>query len=362
MAPTELLAEQHFRSLTELLGRRCRIGLLSASAPRAARDRRALAAGELQIAVGTHALIEERVALPALSLAVIDEQHRFGVEQRRLLQSKGPNLDLLVMTATPIPRSLALTVYGDLAVSVIDELPPGRSPVATRLESTKRRREVYDRLAERLERGGQAYVVLPLIAESDRVRAASLERLGGRLRQRLAPYRPALLHGGTAPEERARIMAAFAAGRSRVLIATTVIEVGIDVPEAHSMVIENAERFGLAQLHQLRGRIGRGGAGGECVAVHGTVSDESRRRLELFAASRDGFAIAEADLELRGPGDLIGTRQAGLPPLRAANLVRDRDLLEWAREDARELLESPDPAAQTLLRRLRGASHFGEAG
>jgi ATP-dependent DNA helicase RecG len=356
MAPTELLAEQHQRSLTAILGRRYRIGLLTASAPGAAEDRRELAAGRLRLVVGTHALIEERVALPDLGLVVIDEQHRFGVAQRRLLQEKGGQPDLLVMTATPIPRSLALTVYGDLSLSVIDELPPGRAPVATRLEPEKRRPQIYERLAERLAVGGQAYVVLPLIEESEQVAAASIERLGEELRLRLAAWQPAVLHGRSGAEERARTMREFAAGACRVLIATTVIEVGVDVPAAHSMVIENAERFGLAQLHQLRGRIGRGSGldslGGECVAVHGKLSEESRRRLEVFVASRDGFEIAEADLGIRGPGDLLGVRQAGLPELRLADLVRDRDLLEAARSDAAALLADP-ASGEAFLERVR---------
>jgi ATP-dependent DNA helicase RecG len=363
MAPTELLAEQHQRSLEAILGQRYRIGLLTASAPGAAEDRRQLAAGRLRLVVGTHALIEERVALPELGLVVIDEQHRFGVAQRRLLQEKGGQPDLLVMTATPIPRSLALTVYGDLSLSVIDELPPGRSPVTTRLEPERRRSAVYERLAERLATGGQAYIVLPLIEESERVAAASIERLGEELRERLGAWAPAVLHGRSSPEERARTMREFAAGACRVLIATTVIEVGVDVPAAHSMVIENAERFGLAQLHQLRGRIGRGGgreSGGgecaaECVAVHGKLSEESRRRLEVFAASRDGFEIAEADLGIRGPGDLLGVRQAGLPELRLADLVRDRDLLEAARSDAVELLADPASGGAFLERVRRRA-------
>jgi ATP-dependent DNA helicase RecG len=359
MAPTELLAEQHHRSLRELLGSRYRIGLLTASAPGASTDRRELAAGRLRLVVGTHALIQERVALPELGLVVVDEQHRFGVAQRRLLQGKGEMPDLLIMTATPIPRSLALTAFGDLSLSVIDELPPGRSPVVTRLEPSARRDEVYAALAQRLEAGGQAYVVLPLIGESERVAAESIERLGQDLQERLGAWVPAVLHGRASADERGRIMRDFATGRCRVLIATTIIEVGVDVPRAHTMVIESAERFGLAQLHQLRGRIGRGAGGGECIAVHGPLKEEARRRLEVFARTRDGFEIAEADLALRGPGDLLGVRQAGLPSLSIADLARDRDLLDLARADAAEILsgaagkEAPAFVARVVRRAER---------
>ena len=350
MAPTELLAEQHHANLARLLGGRYRLGLFSGSVPDLDRLRRELAAGEIDLAVGTHALIQGSVAFRRLGLAVIDEQHRFGVVQRRLLQGKGERPDVLVMTATPIPRSLALTAYGDLDLSILDELPPGRRPVATEVLPGSRRAAVYARLRRELDAGALAYVVVPLIEGSEQIAAASLEREGEALRRLLAPYPAAVLHGRLPAAERERIMAAFAAGEVRVLIATTVIEVGLDVPAATVMVVESGERFGLAQLHQLRGRVGRGERPSRCVVLHGPLSAEGRRRLEVFAATTDGFAIAEADLEIRGPGELLGTRQAGLPDLRAADLVRDQEWLLRARADARELLPRLGETAYAALR------------
>ncbi len=351
MAPTEILAEQQHRSLDRLLGDRYRVALLTGSRRSAALAD--LAAGHAQIAVGTHALIQEGVSFDRLGLVVIDEQQRFGVAQRELLQRKGDRPDVLVMTATPIPRSLALTVYGDLALSVLDELPPGRTPVATRVVPETRRAEVYEWLRRELDGGAQAYVVFPLIEGSQQVQAASIDEMGERVRRYLAPRRSAVLHGRTPPEERETLLADFASGRIRALVATTVIEVGIDVPNATLMVIDSAERFGLAQLHQLRGRVGRGSAPSTCVALHGTLSEEGERRLRVFAETTDGFHIAEADLEIRGPGDLLGTRQSGLPMFRVANIVTDREWLERARNDAHELLaEAPREELLGLLARL----------
>ena len=285
MAPTELLAEQHFRGLERLLGDRCRLALLTGSASDATDGRRRLARGEVDLVVGTHALIQESVRFRRLGLAVIDEQHRFGVGQRRQLQGKGAAPDLLVMTATPIPRSLALTVYGDLSLSVIDELPPGRTPIATRVVSEKERDKVYAWLRDRLAKGGQAYVVFPLIDDSRHLEAGSIARLGREVQGRLAGIPTAVLHGRTTAEQREEVMGAFAAGEIGALIATTVIEVGVDVPAATTMIIESAERFGLAQLHQLRGRVGRGGGRSVCVALHGETSEIADRRLERFAAT-----------------------------------------------------------------------------
>ncbi|MGB6362031.1 MAG: helicase-related protein, partial [Thermoanaerobaculia bacterium] len=303
--------------------------------------RRELAAGDIQLAVGTHALIQESVSLRRLGLAVIDEQHRFGVAQRRLLQDKGVRPDLLVMTATPIPRSLALTAYGDLALSVIDELPPGRSPISTRVVARSSRPAVYRWLRRRLDRGAQAYVVFPLIDDSERIDAAAVSGFGEEVRALLSRHRSEILHGRSSREERARIMSDFAAGEVKVLVATTLVEVGLDVPRATIMIIESAERFGLSQLHQLRGRIGRGSEPSTCIAIHGRLSsDSTARRLNIFASSTDGFRVAEADLEIRGPGDLLGTRQSGVPLFRVADLVADREWLEIARKDAREILES----------------------
>jgi ATP-dependent DNA helicase RecG len=349
MAPTELLAEQHYASLERLLGSRYPLGLLTGSAAGADRLRARLASGESLLAVGTHALFQESVELPRLGLAVIDEQHRFGVAQRTLLREKGERPDLLVMTATPIPRSLALTAYGDLPVSTLDELPPGRSPVRTEVVPVRRRPEIYGRLREALETGARAYVVAPLIEESGRLAAASLAEVEARAREALAGFPIGVLHGRMPAAERERTMRAFAAGELRVLVATTVIEVGVDVPEATWMVIESAERFGLAQLHQLRGRVGRGASPSSCIALHGRLSETARRRLEIFASTSDGFVIAEEDLALRGAGDLLGTRQSGLPSLRAARLPEDWDWLVKARDDAREMLERLDePAIEAL--------------
>ncbi|MFN7940581.1 MAG: ATP-dependent DNA helicase RecG [Thermoanaerobaculia bacterium] len=338
MAPTELLAEQHFANLEKILGSRYRLVLVSGSAGERSAARRALASGEAPIAVGTHALIQEDVRFSRLGLAVIDEQHRFGVEQRRLLARKGDRPDILVMTATPIPRSLALVAYGDLETSELDELPPGRIPVATEVAPLGSRTQVYRRLRAALAAGAQAYVVFPLIEESEEISAGAVTALGEKVRRYLADSPSAILHGRLPAAERERIMSAFARGEIRVLLATTVIEVGVDVPAATWMIIESAERFGLAQLHQLRGRVGRGREPGCCVALHGRLSEDGKRRLEVFASTTDGFRIAEADLELRGPGDLLGTRQAGLPRFQVASLLAHRSWLERARADAREIL------------------------
>jgi ATP-dependent DNA helicase RecG len=358
MAPTELLAEQHHAVLRRWLGERWRIALLTGSATDAPAARAALAGGEVDLVIGTHALIQQAVELPRLALAVIDEQQRFGVDQRQALLAKGRGVDLLVMTATPIPRSLALTAYGDLDLSVLDELPPGRSPVTTELLPASRRGEVHARLREALSAGARAYAVYPRIEAAGRLRVAAVEREGRELEQVLAGIPTARLHGQLPAQQRAEAAAAFARGEVRVLIATTVIEVGIDVPEATWMLIESAERFGLSQLHQLRGRIGRGsmdqGAmdqgsidphGAHCIALHGRLSAEARQRLELFGATDDGFAIAEADLALRGPGELTGTRQAGFAGLAVADPARDRQWLERARADARALLAERGPQA-----------------
>ncbi|HEX5758909.1 MAG TPA: ATP-dependent DNA helicase RecG, partial [Thermoanaerobaculia bacterium] len=343
MAPTELLAEQHYAGLARLLGGRCRIGLLTGShrgagAASAAALRAELAAGTLDLAVGTHALVQEGIRFRRLGLCVIDEQHRFGVVQRQLLAAKGERPDVLVMTATPIPRSLALAAYGDLDQSVLDELPPGRTPIATEVVPAGRRRDVYRRLREELAAGGSAYVVFPQIEGEEEGGAASVAAMGERVRRFLADWPSAVLHGRIPPSERDEVMRAFARGDVRVLVATTVVEVGVDVPEATWMVIESAERFGLAQLHQLRGRVGRGPRPSRCVALHGALTEEARRRLEVFAGTTDGFAIAEADLALRGPGELLGTRQAGIPAFRVADLAADFAWLQTARDDARALL------------------------
>jgi ATP-dependent DNA helicase RecG len=354
MAPTELLAEQHYASLQRLLGNRWPIVLLTGGTASAAL-RRQVASGEARLVVGTHALIQEGIEIPDLGLAVIDEQHRFGVAQRELLRSKGNRPDVLVMTATPIPRSLALTAYGDLPVSTLDELPPGRSHVRTHVLPARSRPKVYRRLREAVESGARAYVVAPLIDESEGIGAVSLAEVEGRVREALAGFPIAILHGRMPAIERDRVMRAFAAGEVRALVATTVIEVGVDVPEATWMVIESAERFGLAQLHQLRGRVGRGSGASVCIAIHGRLAAAGKERLEVFAATQDGFEIAERDLALRGPGDVLGTRQAGLPPLRLARLPEDWDWLVKARDDAREMLGRLDEAAKRVLEEKAGA-------
>jgi ATP-dependent DNA helicase RecG len=357
MAPTELLAEQHFASLSRLLGERHRTVLLTGSAGEAGRARAALASGEARLAVGTHALLQETVGFRDLGLIVVDEQHRFGVAQRELLRGKGSGAhqppDMLMMTATPIPRSLALTAYGDLPVSTLDELPPGRSPVATHVVPGAKRRAVYRRLRAAIEAGAQAYVVAPLIEESARG-AASLAEVEERVREALTGFAVAVVHGRMPAAERERALRAFAAGEARALVATTVIEVGLDVPGATWMVIESAERFGLAQLHQLRGRIGRGTGSSTCVAIHDRLATTARERLDVFATLADGFEIAERDLALRGPGDLLGTRQAGLPALKVARLPADWEWLVRARDDARELLGKLDAAALRELERVAG--------
>ncbi len=367
MAPTEILAEQHFLTFRRLLARCAyRVELLT-SAVKGRERRQALArvaAGEAQIVIGTHALIQEGVSFGRLGYAVVDEQHRFGVLQREDLRRKGYDVDVLVMTATPIPRTLALTAYGDLDVSVVDEKPPGRTPVTTVVRPASRRREVVELVRRAVAEGRQAYVVYPLVEESlklEEVKAAS--EAAGEWAAALPGVQVGLLHGRLRSEEKEEAMAAFARGETRVLVATTVIEVGVDVPSASLMVIEHAERFGLSQLHQLRGRVGRGAAASTCVLLaHGRLSDTARARLLALASTEDGFAIAEKDLELRGPGDFFGTRQWGLPALRVANLVRDRALLERARDEALRLTESPlPPPLAACLERGGWERRFGLA-
>lgn len=362
MAPTELLAEQHFASLRRLLGSHLVLALVTSS-QRVASDGcgavlERVADGRIDLTIGTHALIQERTRFARLGLAVVDEQHRFGVVQRQALAQKGQRPDLLVMTATPIPRSLALTVYGDLDVSLVDEMPPGRSPVATRVLTEKHREEAVALVRQRLRRGGRAYVVFPLIdsGEGSAAGLPSLEESGVWWAEALAaPH--GVVHGRLGREERDATMSRFSAGSIRVLLATTVIEVGVDVPEATAMVILGAERFGLAQLHQLRGRIGRGTdqALGEsiCIAISGGSSAEAEHRLAVFEASNDGFRIAEEDLRQRGPGEVLGTRQAGLPQFRFGDLARDWKWLVAARADAARLLDRlAEPGNEPLRRQL----------
>ncbi len=361
MAPTEILAEQHWKKLSAWLAP---LGLEVAwlSGSRKKREREAdlarLASGEILLAVGTHALIEDPVTLPRLALAVVDEQHRFGVRQRLALREKGNEgrrPHMLMMSATPIPRTLAMTHYADLDVSVLDELPPGRTPIRTRLVSDARREQVVDRLREACLRRRQAYWVCPLIEESEALQLQTAQDTFAALVEALPELRIGLVHGRLKNAEKSATMAAFSAGELDVLVATTVIEVGVDVPNASLMVIEHAERFGLAQLHQLRGRVGRGTAESECILIYAQpLSQTGRARLKVIFENTDGFAIAREDLQIRGPGEFVGARQSGVPLLRYADLDGDAELIEPARELAEHLLAHDPAKAQALMVRWLG--------
>ena len=374
LAPTELLAQQHFRSIEKYLaGSRVRSALLVGGM--ATKDRKqllaALGAGEMDVVVGTHAIIQDDVEFKNLGLVIVDEQHRFGVRQRAVLKSKGASPHYLVMTATPIPRTLALTVFGDLDVTTIDEQPPGRTPISTSIVCPRERDKAWDFIRERLRNGEQAYIVYPLIDPSDRVEgkaaAAEFEKLA---KQTFREFSCALLHGRLDSEKRDAVMRDFAANRVQVLVATTVIEVGIDVPNATCMAIEHAERYGLSQLHQLRGRVGRGKARSYCLLMSDSNAAHDQERLAIMAGSSDGFKIAEEDLRIRGPGEMLGYRQHGLPELLVADLLGDQDLLRIAQRDASELLQrdpeikSPDHSVirSILLEKYRemiGLSNVG---
>jgi len=383
MAPTEILAQQHYFSARQILERAgYRIVLLTGSLEQdRKRDvRRHIAQGNAQLIIGTHALIQDRVEFENLGLVVVDEQHRFGVMQRLKLMKKTDDArqdagqapapaknhvgadalvrpgerssplppaepDVLVMTATPIPRTLALTLYGDLDLSVLDELPPGRTPVVTRSLPDERAPEVWDFLRKQIAAGHQAYVVYPVIEENEEKELKAAEQMHRQLRDKIFPsLHVGLLHGRLDADEKERVMREFQQGKIEILVATTVIEVGVDVPNATVMVIEHADRFGLAQLHQLRGRIGRGAAKSYCVLMRGgKVSEEGERRLDAMVRSNDGFQIAELDLELRGPGEFFGTKQAGIPSFRVANIIRDRQLLEAAKREAAFVISGPNP-------------------
>jgi ATP-dependent DNA helicase RecG len=368
MAPTEILAQQHYFSARQILERAgYRIVLLTGSLEQdRKRDvRRHIAQGNAQLVIGTHALIQDRVEFERLGLVVVDEQHRFGVMQRLKLMKKTDEArvgraptpaserssavadaepDVLVMTATPIPRTLALTLYGDLDVSVLDELPPGRTPVVTRSLPDERAPEVWDFVRKQIAAGHQAYVVYPVIEESEERELKAAEQMHRQLRDKIFPsLHVGLLHGRLDADEKEHVMREFSQGKLEILVATTVIEVGVDVPNATIMVIEHADRFGLAQLHQLRGRIGRSAAKSYCVLMRGgKVSEEGERRLDAMVRSNDGFQIAELDLELRGPGEFFGTKQAGIPSFRVANIIRDRQLLEAAKREAAFVISGPN--------------------
>jgi ATP-dependent DNA helicase RecG len=358
MAPTEILAQQHYFSARQILERAgYRIVLLTGSLEQdRKRDvRRHIAQGNAQLVIGTHALIQDRVEFKNLGLVIVDEQHRFGVMQRLKLMRKSdesgagaaaadPEPDVLVMTATPIPRTLALTLYGDLDVSVLDELPPGRTPVVTRSVPDERSAEVWDFVRKQIAAGHQAYVVYPVIEENEENEIKAAKQMHRQLREKIFPnLHVGLLHGRLDSDEKEHVMREFQQGKIEILVATTVIEVGVDVPNATIMVIEHADRFGLAQLHQLRGRIGRGAAKSYCLLMRGAkVSEEGERRLDAMVRSNDGFQIAELDLELRGPGEFFGTKQAGIPSFRVANIIRDRELLEAAKREAAFVVSGPN--------------------
>jgi ATP-dependent DNA helicase RecG len=358
MAPTEILAEQHFLNISRLLqASRFRVALLTGAISGAAR-REQLAeveAGSLHLVVGTHALVQGDVRFAQLGLVVIDEQHRFGVLQRATLRAKGLHPDVLVMTATPIPRTLALTVYGDLDVSVIRDMPPGRLPIKTVAKPESRRDEVYEFVRQQLDAGRQAYVIYPLVEESSKIDLKAATEMADHLAQEEFPaYRVGLLHGRLKPDGKERVMKAFAAGELQMLVSTTVVEVGVDVANASVMIVEHAERFGLSQLHQLRGRVGRDRHQSYCFLLYQSpLSEEARERLKAMTETADGFEIAERDLELRGPGDFFGTRQAGMPTFRLIDLVRDRGLLEVAQREAADWFEKAAPTPAVVERLLQ---------
>jgi ATP-dependent DNA helicase RecG len=368
MAPTEILAEQHYFNIRRLLeSSRFRITLLTGGT--AAKKRREILAelsgGSMQMVIGTHALVQEDVAFRELGLAVIDEQHRFGVLQRATLRAKGLHPDVLVMTATPIPRTLALTTYGDLDVSVMREMPPGRQPISTTARPESRRDDVYAFVRKEIEQGRQAYIIYPLVEESAKVDLKAATEMADHLAQDVFPeFRVALLHGRLKQEAKDRVMGAFVRGEFDILVSTTVIEVGVDVANATIMVIEHAERFGLSQLHQLRGRVGRGAHKSYCVLLYQyPLTEQGRARLKALTDTTDGFEIAERDLQLRGPGDFFGTRQSGLPTLRVGDLLRDHALMEEARREAIAALDDVEQAAAlTTLVNTSWEHRFGLVG
>ena len=368
LAPTEILAEQHFATIRRMLGDLpVRVELLTGSTRQKERTPlfEALADGRVDILVGTHAVLEDNVLFYNLGLVVIDEQHRFGVVQRAKMWAKN-NIPphILVMTATPIPRTLAMTLYGDLEVSVIDELPPGRKPITTTHIFRNRADSMYSFIRKQLQEGRQVYVVYPLISESEKLDLKNLEDGYKQLCNIFCDYRLSKLHGKMKPKEKDEEMRRFASGETQLLVSTTVIEVGVDVPNASVMVIENAERFGLSQLHQLRGRVGRGASQSYCILVTDyKLSEDTRKRMEIMTTSNDGFEIAEADLKLRGPGDMEGTQQSGIAfDLKIANLARDEQLLQYVREVAREVVNAdPErnlPQYKVLWERLRAIKNM----
>jgi ATP-dependent DNA helicase RecG len=375
MAPTEVLAEQHYLNLhrwVEPLG--VHVALLTSSIKSSEREDlyQRIRRGDVQLVIGTHAVIQEAVEFHRLGLAIVDEQHKFGVVQRGLLKKKGENPDVLVMTATPIPRTLAMTIYGDLDVSLIDEMPPGRMPVETQVFTESARGRVYRIMGEEVRKGRQAFIVYPLVEESEKLDLKDATRMAEHLQKDVFPeFRIGLLHGRLKSEEKEAIMMEFKEGGIQILVATTVIEVGIDIPNASVMAVEHAERFGLSQLHQLRGRIGRGRYPSKCILLaQYRSSEEAKVRLRAMEKTNDGFKIAEEDLTLRGPGEFFGTRQSGLPDFRVAHIVRDTPILIEARKEAFRLVQE-DPALthpshsilkDRLMRRWRGRLELATIG
>ncbi len=353
LAPTEILAAQHYFNFKQLFAKLGYVPVLltgSLTAREKTKLKALIAEGLVHIAIGTHALLEEDVQFPRLGLAIVDEQHRFGVLQRFGLAQKGVHPDVLVMTATPIPRTLAMTIYGDLDVSVIDEMPPGRKPIVTKHVNDDQVERVYSFIKKQVDEGRQAYVVYPVIEESETQAMKAAQQMHRHLSGEVFPdIAVGLLHGRLPANEKEAVMLRFKAGELKILVSTTVIEVGVDVPNASVMVIEQAERFGLAQLHQLRGRVGRGAAQSYCVLVTEKLNDTGRERIRTMTESNDGFYIAEMDLKLRGPGEFFGTKQSGMPALKIANILRDQELLIVARREALDFIAKP-PSEEDLRR------------
>jgi ATP-dependent DNA helicase RecG len=357
MAPTEILAEQHLRNVGQLLSTHgVRVRLLTGSLSQAEKETiyAEIASGKIDVLVGTHAVIQEDVQFARLALVVIDEQHRFGVRQRGILRGKGYNPHMLVMSATPIPRTLALTAYGDLDLAIIDEMPPGRQPIQTKWFMPAERERAYRFLRAQVEKGRQAYIICPLVEESDKIEAKSAVQEHQRLQKTIFPdLRLGLLHGRLKAEEKEDVMRRFSDQELDILVSTAVVEVGIDVPNATVMMIEGANRFGLSQLHQFRGRVGRGEHQSFCILMADTVTDLGKERLQAIEGIQDGFELAQRDLEMRGPGDFFGTRQSGLPELQLASLG-DTPLLELARREAQALF-AEDPTLSQPGHRLLAA-------
>ena len=366
MAPTEILAQQHaivLRRLLEPIGLAVELSIGSQTAKEKREARERILGGQSRIAVGTHALIQEGVDFAKLGLIVIDEQHRFGVLQRQALAKKGERPHILVMTATPIPRTLTLTLYGDLDVSILDELPPGRKPIVTHWKTQEKRNQVYAAAQRLLSEGRQVYMVCPLVEESEKLQAKSATQLSEHIAKDVFPqYRVGLLHGQMKSDEKDAIMRQFKAHELDILVSTTVIEVGIDVPNASVIIIEDADRFGLAQLHQLRGRVGRGQHASFCILMAEPKTEDGRARMEVMTDTQDGFKIAEEDLRLRGPGEFYGTRQSGMPELYIADIVRDMDILMETRQTAFDLVEADPHLRQPENQPLRRALERAKAG